>query len=153
MQPYQDIIRPTLMVLPPKMNSENAAIMMLAIANQESGWRHRQQVGGPARSFFQFEKAGINGVLKHSASAKYAGALCQLRDVLPTVDLVYDAMLSDDIIGAGFARLLLWTDPKALPAVGDIDGAWSLYLRTWRPGKPHRNRWDECYHLAQAQMS
>ncbi len=37
-----------------------------------------------------------------------------------------------------FARLLLWTDAKPLPAIGDEQGAWDYYLRNWRPGKPTR---------------
>jgi len=40
----------------------------------------------------------------------------------------------DDVLAAGLARLLLWSDPRRLPAVGDEEGSWALYLRTWRPG-------------------
>ena len=46
------------------------------------------------------------------------------------------------------ARLLLFTDPKRLPEVGDAKGAWNLYIRTWRPGKPHRGTWNDLYDQA-----
>ena len=46
------------------------------------------------------------------------------------------ALEHDDVLAAAFGRLLLWTDPRAPPAVGDESGAWALYLRCWRPGKP-----------------
>lgn len=40
----------------------------------------------------------------------------------------------DDVYAAGIARLLLWTDPKALPALNRPDDAFEYYLRNWRPG-------------------
>ncbi|MFC0669487.1 Arm DNA-binding domain-containing protein [Azotobacter chroococcum] len=63
----------------------------------------------------------------------------------PQRQAVYAALEHDDILAAAFARLLLWTDPAPLPAVGEVAKSWDLYVRTWRPGKPHRNRWDVCY--------
>ena len=51
----------------------------------------------------------------------------------------------DDVLAAAFARLLLFTDPAKLPKLGDADGAWQLYLRTWRPGKPHPHTWPDLY--------
>lgn len=53
---------------------------------------------------------------------------------MPVATAVHPALEVDDVLAAGFARLLLWTDPHRLPAVGDVEGAWQLYLRTWRPG-------------------
>lgn len=150
--PYGAIVAPVLEVVLPRMRSEMAAIMLLAIGKQESNWEHRQQIRGPARSFMQFERGGIRGVLEHWASRTYATALCQLRDVAPTVQAVYDAMQTDDIIGIGFGRFLLWTDPKPLPKKGDVGGAWDLYLRCWRPGKPRRDAWDRCYEWAVGQF-
>ena len=60
----------------------------------------------------------------------------------PTAPSVYSRLELDDVLAAAFARLLLWTDPARLPRTGDADAAWALYLRTWRPGKPHRQTWD-----------
>ena len=54
------------------------------------------------------------------------------------------------VLACAAARLLLFTDPRRLPALGDADDAWRLYLRTWRPGRPHRATWPELYAQALA---
>lgn len=139
-------IAPALALLPARMNSPQAEAMLLAIGLQESGLAHRRQVGGPARGFWQFEQGGgVRGVLQHPLSRPHALAVCEVRGIAPVPSAVYAALEHDDILAAAFARLLLWTDPAPLPAVGDVGKSWDLYLRTWRPGKPHRNRWDGCY--------
>lgn len=123
--------------------------MMLAIGLQESRFQHRQQIGGPARGFWQFEKGGgVKGVIMHEATRELAQAVCKSRGVPATADAVYAALDQDDVLAAAFARLLLWTDPKPLPALGETDQAWGLYARTWRPGKPHRQTWNALYNRA-----
>ena len=84
-------------------------------------------------------------MLGHSASKMHAITLCHARGVKPATQDVYHRLEHDDVLAAGFARLLLWTDPHALPAIGDAQGAWGLYIRVWRPGKPHRQTWDALY--------
>ncbi len=139
-------IAPALAMLPARMSSREAEVQMLAIGLQESRFEHRRQIGGPARGFWQFEQGGgVRGVLRHSASREHALAVCRVRNVIATESAVYAALENDDVLAAAFARLLLWTDPKALPALGDEQAAWDLYLRTWRPGKPHRHTWDALY--------
>src|SRR5262245_34653406 len=50
--------------------SDEARVIMMAIAGQEGNWQYRQQIGGPAHSFWQFEEyGGVQGVLTHSASS------------------------------------------------------------------------------------
>jgi hypothetical protein len=121
----------------------------LAIGLQESRFTHRQQIGGPARGFWQFEKGGgVSGVLRHHSTSEYARAVCSDRGVLADESAVYARLDQDDVLAAAFARLLLWTDPKSMPALGEVDRAWDLYARTWRPGKPHRQTWDALYHRA-----
>jgi hypothetical protein len=61
---------------------------------------------------------------------------------------IWCALESDDVLAAGVARLLLLTDPKRLPALGDAETAWDYYRRNWRPRKPHPKRWPENYALA-----
>lgn len=120
--------------------------MLLAIGLQESRLTHRRQIGGPARGLLQFELGGgVRGVLRHRSSREHAQAVCRARDVIATESAVYAALEHDDVLAMAFGRLLLWTDPKALPALGDEQAAWDLYLRTWRPGKPHRHTWDALY--------
>ena len=136
-------VRPALALLPSAMDTPPAHCMLLAIGLQESRFVHRRQIGGPARGFWQFEQGGgVRGVLAHPASAALARQVCQTRGVPPTAPSVYSRLELDDVLAAAFARLLLWTDPARLPRTGDADAAWALYLRTWRPGKPHRQTWD-----------
>lgn len=131
-------------LLPVKMDSPLARVILAAIGFQESGYQVRIQYGnGPARSYWQFENgrlAGINGVLTHRASAKLAVAVCKARSVEPDRMAVWKAMEVDDVLGAAFARLLMYTDPFALP--DNANDAWEMYAkRLWRPGKPHPDKW------------
>jgi len=134
----------TFAILGKKYDSPEARAMLWAIGRQESRFEHRRQIGGPARGFWQFEKGGgVKGVLEHPASEKAAAKLCKARDVEATTAAVYPALEKDDILACGFARLLLFTDPRALPTVApeSADFAWVYYKNNWRPGKPHPQTW------------
>lgn len=142
-------IDPALALLPAKMTSDKARVMLLAIALQESRITHRKQIGGPAKSFLQFESGGgVKGVMTHSASRDPVQTLCQELAVPFDRAAIFQAMEFNDVLAFGLGRLLLYTDPKALPEIGDAQGAWDLYQRVWRPGKPHRQTWDELYKIA-----
>ena len=143
-------IEPALWLLPAKMCSPQAEVMLLAITQQEDPeQRRRQWPTGPARGLWQFERAGgVRGVLRHELTDKAAVAVCTARGIKPDEHLVHAALEHDDVLAAAFARLLLWTDPFRLPAESDAAGAWDLYLRTWRPGKPHPSRWAARYAAA-----
>ncbi|MFY3127648.1 hypothetical protein ACOTGA_23640 [Achromobacter xylosoxidans] len=151
-------INPALALLPAGMDTPAARVMLLAIGLQESRFLHRRQIAGPARGFWQFEKGtrasrgGVWGVFLHAASKDHLAALCKARSVSCDPDAIYAALEYDDVLAAGVARLLLWTDPKALPAIGDADAGWALYLRTWRPGKPHPQTWPDLYRQAATQV-
>jgi len=119
--------------------------MLLAIGLQESRFEHREQIGGPARGFWQFEAGGVRGVLTHPASRDYAQAVCETRHVAPMAPTVLRRLAVDDLLACAFARLLLYTDPRALPAVGKGGEAWAYYLRNWRPGKPRARSWNGFY--------
>lgn len=142
-------INPAMELLPPQMDSVKARVMLLAIGLQESRFKHRRQLGnGPARGFWQFERGtqqsrgGVWGVFLHEASSKHLRALCAARGVEFHPSAIYAALEFDDVLAAGVARLLLWTDPKPLPDLCDPQAAWHLYARrTWRPGKPHPETW------------
>lgn len=154
-------IKPALSLLPDKMDTPAARVMLLAIGLQESRFEHRRQlVGnpprptGPAKSFWQGEQGGgmVHGVRLHPGTRAAAAALCRARGVPARDAEVWDAIENDDVLAAGLARLLLWSDPGRLPAVGDADSAWALYLRTWRPGKPHPQTWPDLYRRAVAEV-
>jgi len=156
-----EVMEPALDLLPARMGSIGARVMLLAIALQESGLAHRWQVvdlsrpwvKGPARGLLQFERGGgVKGVLTHPASRDYAADVCLARGVVAAPAQVYDALDEDDVLAVALGRLLLWTDPRALPGVGDALGAWALYLRVWRPGKPHVDRWSDNYKAACAAL-
>lgn len=139
-------IAPALELLPANMTSPKAEIMLLAIGLQESRFTHRRQIRGPARGLWQFERSGgVAGVLRHHATRAHAVRVCDARGVAPVAEHVYQRLERDDVLAAAFARLLLWSDPLRLPAVGEISASWDLYIRTWRPGKPHRHTWDALY--------
>ncbi|MFY3980238.1 hypothetical protein ACOTHX_28885 [Achromobacter xylosoxidans] len=152
-------VAPGLALLPERMDTPEARVMLLAIGLQESRFVHRRQIGGPARGFWQFEKGtrasrgGVWGVYLHPASKGCLAALCRARSVACDPDAIYAALEYDDVLAAGLARLLLWTDPKALPPVGDADAGWALYLRTWRPGKPKPDSWPDLYRQAAAEVA
>ena len=143
-----DILGPGLAQLPLAMDSPKACVMLLTIGLQESKFQHRAQVlngggKGPARGLWQFERGGgVKGVMNHAATTGHAFRLCQDRGVAWDSQAIWERLETDDILACGFARLLLYSDPKPLPALDDVDGAWELYAkRTWRPGKPHLSTW------------
>lgn len=146
--PIPDIIDPAARLLP-SMDSPRARIMLLAIGLQESRFERRRQIKGPARGFWQFESGGgVRGVLLHKASAYDAAKVCHARGVGRSTREVYDRLEHDDILACCFARLLLYTDPRPLPMIGDVDASWDYYERNWRPGKPHPHTWPGLYERA-----
>ena len=138
-------IIPALRLLPEKMDSDAAIAMCIVIAIQESRIKHRRQIGGPARGYWQFEQGGgVRGVLTHTASQQHIRTVLAALDYDPASDpaACYAAIEHNDILAAAFARLLLWTLPDALPVCNAPGVGWTQYARTWRPGKPHRETWD-----------
>lgn len=137
-------------LLPSLPWGDNICIQLIATCLQESGLtERRQRNNGPARGLAQFEKGGgVHGVMTHKASKGLAKILTASRNVSWDEKAVWSALEFDDVLAIGVARLLYWTDAKALPLRGDIEGAWELYLRVWRPGKPHRERWTGNYNTA-----
>lgn len=128
-------------LLPAKMDSRAARVILAAIGFQESGYQVRIQYGnGPARSYWQFEKGGIKGVMLHVASVRLAVSVCEARGIEFNSYAIWKAMETDDVLGAAFARLLMYTDPFELP--DNASEAWEMYAkRLWRPGKPHPDKW------------
>lgn len=142
-------VDPALALLPPAMDTPQARLLMLAIGLQESGLYARCQIvdgggRGPARGLWQFERAGgVLGVLQHPKTKFHAQAVCKARGVQADSRSVWEALEFDDVLAAAFARLLIYSDPLVLPDQKNADAGWRLYaLRTWRPGRPHPDRWD-----------
>lgn len=141
------VIPAAMKMLPAKLDSFEARVMLVAIGLQESRFEHRRQINGPARGFWQFESGGgVNGVLTHRATRPL---------ILPVLDALqyepsecYHAIEHNDTLAAVFARLNLYWHPDAIPETAEE--AWLMYMETWRPGKPHRSSWDAFYAQAWA---
>lgn len=131
-------------LLPANMDTRMRRVLVAAYGYQETSYLTRIQYNdGPARSYWQFENgplAAINGVLNHKATKIMAIAVCGARGVQPERMAVWKAMETDDVLGAAFAALLIYTDPFELPTTPQ--DAWEMYAnRLWRPGKPHASKW------------
>ncbi|CAB3869920.1 hypothetical protein [Achromobacter deleyi] len=147
-----EAITPALALLPANMDTAEARLMLLAIGLQESRFIERRQlVGspprptGPAKSFWQAEQGGgmVRGVRTHAGTRHLAALVYRARGVAADDQAIWNAIEQDDVLAAALARLLLWSDPGRLPGIGDEEGAWLLYLRTWRPGAYSRGTPEE----------
>jgi hypothetical protein len=151
MSPYLFLprcIEPGLDLLPRHMASDEARVMLMACAGQETLWNERAQIVAegppPAVSYYQFEQIGVQGVLETSPQlARYVLAACDVPEVEAHQSLRYH-----DPLATAFARLLLYSSPAPLPVIGDMDGAYQYYIDLWRPGKPDESRWPNAYTIA-----
>lgn len=151
---YNDIvITPALKLFESKFDTPEARAMLIAIALQESRLQHRKQIQGPARGFHQFETGGVSAVLTHKGVGPLAIEVCKTLVYTPLVSLVHVAFEHNDLLDCAFSRLLLYADPRLLPKYGQHDLAWAVYLFGWRPGKPHRQTWDDFYDEAWSVIS
>ncbi len=150
---------PALSLFPLHMDTVNARAMMIAIPLQESSLKHRKQLeNGPARGYPQFELGldangravgGLSLLLKHQT----AGPLCaRVVDALDYSDLtpreLHSAMTHNDVLAAAMTRALLFTFPGPLPGPQEAEEGWHQYLSTWRPGRPHPEKWPTCFRQA-----
>lgn len=139
-------------LLPVEMGTPEAAAMLMAVGFQESNFAARQQIGGgAARGFWQFEMGGVLAVISpQSIRIPLNAALESLRypsgPIIPQT--YYDAIRHNDVLACVFARLLLWLHPLPMPAREDVDGAWAIYLRQWRPGRPRPDDWASAWSRA-----
>ncbi len=160
----ENVLNVALKLLPDRLDSPEARAMLIAIGLQESLLIHRYQVldggaKGPARGLWQFERGtkvsrgGVWGVFLHRASSEPLRLLCRARDCSFDPAAIWACLEHDDVLAAGVARLLLLTDPRPLPEIGDRDGAWDYYMRNWRPGKPRPAKWPKLYAQAEKEVA
>ena len=148
------IIGTGLALLPAKMDTPRARMMIVAIGMQESKFLVRKQMGnGPARSFWQFEegnarsRGGVWGTMNHSSTAGFAKTVADAFGISFDSRSIWQAMETNDSVGVAFARLLLWTDARPLPNFGEADAGWAYYLRCWNPGKPKPETWPQAFSI------
>lgn len=146
---HERTIPAALALLPAQMTSLEARAMLLAIGLQESAFRHRRQVGGPARGFWQFEQlGGVKEILTHATTGPLIQPIARMFLYDPTPASCHAAIEHHDVLAACFARLLLWVDPRSMPTATEAEKGWQIYLANWRPGKPHPADWP--HHFATA---
>lgn len=142
---YSRIVEPTLQYMAGSPSiaipvTDSARVLVMAIAGQESRWKERRQIGGPARSYWQFEEGGgVAGLFR--VTPRQIGTVCASLDILYDPDVVFEAMAWNDTLACAMARLLLWTDAAPLPAYWDKIAGWQYYERNWRPDAPHPETW------------
>lgn len=135
--------------LPARLDSLESRVGLVGISGQEADliWRDQKDgpgrdILGPALGLWQFERGGgVRGVMNHPASSALARKACALAGVQFVPDAVWRALKVNDRLACAFARLLLLTDPRRLPSIGQVWELWDYYKRNWRPGKPHPELW------------
>jgi hypothetical protein len=153
---YIEILAPSLgeftrkLKIPPSFEADR---FLLAIAMQESGLEHRYQLtriigkAGPARGWGQFEEIGVKGVMQDSPKlTPIAKRWCEHCRVHWHSAAIHRALEGHDALAVGFARLLLWSLPDALPETSQE--GWRQYIKAWRPGKPHVKTWSVHWQIA-----
>lgn len=135
-------------LLPPALSSNTASAMLLAVGLQESGLQYRDQLGGPAKGFWQFELEGVKGVMKHPRSKVVINDILDKLCYTGNPVEVQAALEHNDTLAACFARCLLWTSSLNLPTSIGSQKGWNLYLSLWRPGIPRRETWDNFFREA-----
>jgi hypothetical protein len=147
----KNVIDPTLRWLPAigvvASAGNEARLQLLAIAGQESNWTARVQGGGgPAHGFWQFEGGDMSGTAEVLRVApRDVQRVCDGLGIVCNRPAVYEELAENDMLACAMARLLLHSDPKPLPELGDEDGGWECYVRNWHPGAPSRERWTSVY--------
>jgi hypothetical protein len=143
-----NVLVPAMELLPDEMDTPQARVQMLATGGQESGFATRRQYGdGPARGLWQFEqgtpasKGGIWGVYLFQSTAGILHDVCDALHIPFDAVSIYNNLETNDLLAACVARIMLYTDPKPLPDVTDVEGSWLTYLRIWKPGKPRPQDW------------
>lgn len=139
--------------------------MLLTISGQEADFKFRDQQEiingrmvdgalGPALGLLQFEKGtmssrgGVSGVMLHASSRVWMQAACAEFKIAFDNDSIWRAQKTNDLFAFITGRLLLFTDPYAVPT--DVNAAWTCYAqRLWRPGKPHPSKWPGYWKTAQ----
>lgn len=153
---FEAAVNPAFELLDERLDTPEARVLMFAIAMQESKLIYRRQIRGPARGLWQFEegtrasRGGVYGVYLHPTSKRPLQDFCDELGIECDPQIIYETLEFNDVLAAGVARLLLLTNPKPLPEIGEVDEAWNYYKSTWRPGKPHPDVWPENYELAES---
>lgn len=133
----------------------DARIFLCAVAGQETDWSNVVQDGADSSwadygvGPFQLQKNACRLVVANPASAAMAAKMCAAIGIAADGDAVHAALLANPVLSVGFARLLAFCDPRAIPSTES--GAWEFYADdVWRPGSPRPDDWPANYSAAVA---
>jgi hypothetical protein len=163
-----EIIRPAMQVLKNDLGFKgaidfNVERLLLTICGQEAQFKWRAQLdsqgrenpNGPALGLLQFEKGtmssrgGVSGVMLHASSKALLMAACNYAHIPFENTSIWRAQRTNDLFAFITGRLLLFTDPFAVP--NKVQDGWECYAkRLWRPGKPHPDKWPGYWNTATA---
>jgi hypothetical protein len=149
----RNLVGPVLRWMGASYDSPSVMAEMVTIAYVESDCRYRKQIKGPARSFWQIEPFTGLDFLNRSARLQYFWKQLRLPRPL-TMQGVGDQLYKDDRAGCVMARVILWErlsktapppfDPGEAAAKEGLD----QYLKAWRPGRPHPERFLAAWPIA-----
>lgn len=141
-----EVIVPGFTALPKEMDTPEARVLILATGGQETDYRTREQDGHPvggAQGLFQMQYNCVVDIMNNRASGNFVWNLCGVLGITYGSHAIFDALLTNDELAACMTRLAYWCDPRPLPDVGDMMGAWGAYERVQRPGKPRYSKWKQ----------
>ncbi len=122
------VIRPTLKTLG-MWSAESEKLLVMTACHESGGFKYREQVGGPALSYFQIEPATLDDV--------YGRYLSRRVDIRAKVDLfrpedmtALQALKECDAFACAIARIKYWMAPERLPAVTD-DVGFAYYAKKY----------------------
>lgn len=117
------VIRPTLEKMndvrgrPCRYNREAAVKLLAMIAAHESRFTHREQILGPALSYYQIEPDTLDDLYENYLA--YRGPEKALVDRFKGGDHRYDELRDNDAYATCVARLILWRVTDPLPDSDD----------------------------------
>lgn len=143
------VVEPALKLLPERMTSNAARVMLLTVGLYKSRFTYRfltmrgqPYIKAEDRGFWGFSPGLTQKVLDDPSTKDLAVSLCEERAVDPKE--AWRFLEIDDVLSAGLARLLLDIHglTENLPASED---AWSLYVSAWSPIYRNMESWEGFY--------
>lgn len=115
-------------------NKEQACMLLLGTALQESKLKAVEQVGGPALGYFQMEPNTHSDLWGYLAGLPRAReSILRLIGIDPLRQLVPDPVFLkiNPLYAAMMARVFYWRKAEPLPSADDILGQARYYKRHW----------------------
>ena len=98
-----------------KMYSKDAALLVFRTGAAESGYRHLEQVRGPAVGFFQVEPDTINDTIDNYLKFRESKLNHLIKRGLDLDDPV-NSVLCSIYLQVAFCRYKYWRSPKPIPS-------------------------------------